>query len=108
MLKSLITTTLLLAGAAHAAGWSGPLTVDRSFTENSDLIVIYTLEGGIYTPGCQTNAWIFVASTDSRRARAWAAILSAQATGQKIQLWYTDQCAIWSYHEAASIMLHRP
>jgi hypothetical protein len=98
---------LMMAGSLQAAGWSSPLTIDRSFTENSDLIVIYTVEGGVYTPGCHASSWIFVASSDARRSRAWATILAAQATGQKVQLWFTDQCTTWSYHEASAIMLHK-
>jgi hypothetical protein len=47
----------------HAAGWSAPLTIDRSFTENSDLIVIYTLGGGVYSPGCESNTWSFHETT---------------------------------------------
>ena len=99
---------LMMAGNLQAAGWSAPLTIDRSFTENSDFIVIYTLEAGVYTPGCSANAWIFVANSDARRGRAWSTILASQATGQKVQLWFTDQCTTWSYHEASAIMLHKP
>ena len=98
---------MLVSISSHAAGWSAPVTIDRSFTENSDLIVIYTLEGGVYTPGCTANTWIFVANSETRRARAWATILTAQATGQKVQLWFTDTCTTWNYHEVSSIMLHR-
>lgn len=109
MLKTFIATALLLmAGNLQAAGWTSPLTVDRVFTENSDFIVVYTVEGGTYTSGCHPNAWIFSANSDARRGRAWATLLTAQTTGQKIQLWFTDQCAVWSYHETASIMLLRP
>jgi hypothetical protein len=108
MRTSISALLLMMAGTLHAAGWSAPLTVDRAFTENSDLIVIYTLDGAVYTAGCHANSWIFVASSEARRGRAWATILAAQATGQKVQLWFADQCTTWSYHEASAVMLHRP
>jgi hypothetical protein len=93
---------------ASAAGWSGPLTVEYGFVENSDLIVIYTSGGGTHVPGCTPHAWVFRADSDARRARGWATILAALTTGQRIQLWYNDNCGTWSYHEAASIMLLKP
>src|SRR5688572_23207393 len=104
MMKRILVaaSTMLFALSAHAAGWSAPLTIDRSFTENSDLIVIYTLGGGVYSPGCESNTWIFVASSETRRARAWATILTAQANGQKVQLWFTDSCTTWSFHETTA------
>jgi hypothetical protein len=108
MNRILIASLFLLAGAAHAAGWSAPLTIDRAFTEDSDMLVIYTVEGGVYTTGCLANTWIFRASSETRRARAWATILTAQATGQKVQLWFSDQCSTWSYHDTTAIMLHKP
>jgi hypothetical protein len=106
-MKMVIFLLMLSSGPALASGWSAPLTVERAFTENSDLIAIYTLEGSVYTPGCSANAWIFRADSETRRSRAWATVLTALTTGQKIQLWYGDSCAVWSYHEAASIMLHK-
>jgi len=110
MLKSLITSTLLFAaGATHAAGWSEPLTVDRAFTENSDAIVIYTSGGnGAYSAGCVTHHWVFTANSETRRGRAWASILLALSTGQKVQFWFTDSCAVYSFHDSAAIMLHKP
>ncbi len=93
---------------ASAAGWSDPLTVEYGFVENTDLVVINTSGGGVYTPGCTANAWLFRADSDPRRARAWATVLAAMATGQRIRLWFNDTCGTWNYHDATSIMLLKP
>lgn len=90
---------------ANAAGWTEPLTITQAFVEDSDLVVIYTSGGIQSTSGCAANAWIFVAATDERRARAWATILSAQMGGRKIKFWVTDTCAAWDYHKATAVML---
>jgi hypothetical protein len=106
MKKLLVATILaLVSNAAFAAGWSDPLTVESAFVENSDLVVIYTSGGGAYTPGCTANAWTFRADSDARRGRAWATVMAALASGQRIRLWYNDTCGTWSFHDATSIML---
>ncbi len=107
MKKLLLALSCLSTGPALASGWSAPITVERAFTENSDLIAIYTAEGSVYTPGCTQNAWLFRADSETRRARAWATILTALTTGQKVQLWFTDSCTTWSYHDVTAIMLHK-
>ena len=89
----------------RAGGWTPPLTVSSTFTEASDIIVVYTSDGSVYTAGCAANSWIFAADTDPRRARMYATILTAIATGKKIQFWYSDSCGTWSYHQATSVML---
>jgi hypothetical protein len=100
---------LFVTGSVQAAGWSEALTVDRAFTENSDAIVIYTSGGnGAYSSGCVTHHWVFTASSETRRARAWATILTALTTGQKIQFWFTDSCAVYSFHDSSALMLHKP
>jgi hypothetical protein len=109
-LKNVIATpVLLLAGAVtHAAGWTPPLTVERAFTEESDLLIVYTSGGTEYTSGCAANAWSINVSSETRRSRAWATILAALTTGQKIQFWYRDYCGVWNYHDATSVMLLKP
>ena len=109
MEKICLAIVLLVSSiSCNAAGWTSPLTVARAFTEDSDIIVVYTEEGGQYTPGCTINAWIFRASTDARRGRAWATILTALGTGQKIMFWFNDTCSAWSFHDATSVMLAKP
>ena len=104
--KVTIFAALLFAGNfSHAAGWTPALTVTEAFTENSDLIVIYTSDGGGYTSGCAANSWIFVADNDARRGRAYATVLAAIATGKKLQFWYADSCAVWGFHQATSVKL---
>lgn len=106
-MKNIIVATILMlcCQAVMAAGWSGDLTVTATFTEDSDLIVIATSGGGVYTSGCAANAWIFTTTTDARRARAYATILAALAAGKTIKLWYTDACTTWGYHEAKSVQI---
>jgi hypothetical protein len=105
----LLVALSISSGQAQAAGWTAPLTVSHAFTEESDLIVVYTTDGlGQWTPGCSAHTWIFRASTDARRGRAWATVLAALASGQKIAFWYTDSCGTWGYHNATSIMLFKP
>jgi hypothetical protein len=99
---------VLMSGACHASGWTGNLTVSQAFTEGpSDFLVVYT-DGGVTTPGCVAGAWIFVADSEARRGRAWATILTALTTGQKVRFWYADSCTTWSFHAASSIMLVAP
>jgi len=109
-MKKLIALLALLLGTsmADAAGWTPPLTVSRAFTEESDLVVVYTSDGGQYSPGCSVNTWILTMSTDARRGRAWAAILTALASGQNVMFWYNDSCSAWNYHGAMSVMLAAP
>ena len=102
----IIFTIAILAwcGSASAAGWTTPLTVTSAFTEDSDLVVAYT-DGPVYTTGCSQGAWVFQASTDPRRARVYATLLTAIAAGKKVSIWYTDTCSTWSYHTAMSIKI---
>jgi hypothetical protein len=99
---------LLFGLPAHAGGWSGPLTIDRIWTENSDMIAIYTTGAPVFTSGCSQNAYLFRATNDAQRARAYATLLTAIATGQRIELWYNDTCTTWSFHDVTSIMIHAP
>ena len=103
--KMILAVAILFANNAYSAGWTPELTVSSAFTENSDLVVIYTSGGGAYTPNCSANAWIFVGDTDARRGRAYATIMTAIATGKKVKFWYGDVCAAWGYHQATSVML---
>jgi hypothetical protein len=97
--------TLFATVTAQAAGWTGLLTIQRVFTENSDMIAIYTTGAPVFVPGCSQNAYLFRANNDAQRARAYATLLTAMTSGQKIQLWYNDACTTWSYHDVTSIML---
>jgi hypothetical protein len=109
MKRAVLALTLFLASSiASAAGWSDALKVEQAFVENSDLVVIYTSGGSAYTSGCTANAWVFRADSDARRGRGWATVLTALTTGQRIRLWFNDTCAIWSFHDATSIMLLKP
>jgi len=102
----LLTSLLLTSGICRAAAWTGELTVASAFTEGkSDFVVLYTSDGSSYTAGCSVNNWIFTADTETRRNRAYATIMAALVSGQKIKLWVTDSCAAWQYHEATSVML---
>jgi hypothetical protein len=107
MNRAIYSVTLLLCcGVANAAGWTSELTVTGAATEGtSDLLIFGTSDGAGYTTGCLINSWIFTASTDARRGRAYGTLLAALASGQKVRLWYTDTCAQFSYHEATSVML---
>jgi hypothetical protein len=97
---------LLTCAVCRAAGWTPDLTVNSAFTEgNTDLLVVYTSNGTVYTSGCSANAWTFNADTDARRSRAYATILSALASGKKLRFWYSDTCGPWSYHNATSVMI---
>jgi hypothetical protein len=79
--------------------------VNGAFTEgNTDLLVIYTADGGTCATGCSADRWVFT-ETDPRRARAYAALLAAVASGKKVKFWYSDTCGAWGYHQATSVML---
>lgn len=97
---------IVISSSSYAEGWSGELIVDQVITEGkTDLIVIYTSGGDVYTSGCLANKWSFTADNEDRRGRAYSTAMTALASGKKIKLWYTDTCGSWSYHEATSIML---
>lgn len=101
-----LLSLFILSSACQADGWTGELSVASAFTEaKTDLLVVYTSGGSGYTPGCSVNAWIFTADTAARGNRGYATVLAALATGKKIKFWYRDSCAIWSFHEATSVML---
>jgi hypothetical protein len=97
---------LSLAGRCWADGWTPELTITSAFTEDSDNVVVYTNDGGIYTPGCSANNRIFSATaSDARRSRVWATVLTAIATGQKLSFWYTSACATWGFHNFSAIKI---
>jgi hypothetical protein len=106
-MKRMLCLLTLLSGATvcGAAGWTSELTVPSAFTENSDLVVVYTVDAGVYTPGCVADAWIFRADTDARRGRGYATVLTALATGKKIRFWFNDICSTWNFHDATAVML---
>jgi hypothetical protein len=108
LMKTFMTLIVLLSlsGRCWADGWTPELTVTSAFTEDSDIIVVYTSDGGTYAPGCSANSWIFsITASDARRSRVWATLLTAIATGQKLSFWYTNACATWSYHNFTSIKI---
>jgi hypothetical protein len=89
MKKSLLAMILLVASRlCDAAGWTQLMSVTSANTENDDYVFIYTSDATVYSPGCTAGSFMFSSSsTDAQRARAWATILTALATGQKIYLW---------------------
>lgn len=106
-MKNIIVAAILylFCQAVMAAGWTGDLNVTSAFTEDSDFIVVNTSGGSTYTSGCTANVWVFIGSTDARRAREYATVLAAIAAGKSIRFWYTDTCGIWGYHQAHSVMI---
>jgi hypothetical protein len=97
------------SGAGQAAGWTGRIKVVAVFTEaTTDMVVFYTTGGSVYAPGCVANDWIFTGTTDARLARGYAALLSALHTGADVQVWFSDTCATWAYHNATSIQVDVP
>ncbi|CCN45581.1 conserved hypothetical protein [Vibrio nigripulchritudo MADA3029] len=107
MFKKLLCASLFaLSTSSFAQGWTESLTVESVFTEGTtDIIVIQTSGGSVYTNSCLANLWIFKSDTDARRGRAYSTAMSALVSGKKIRLWYTDSCESWSYHGATSIKL---
>jgi hypothetical protein len=98
---------LCAAPAAQAGSWTIPLTVERAFTEDSDLILIYTAGASQYTAGCTANHWIFVGANEARRGRAYATLLTAIASGKKVSFWVQDECASWAYHRVSAVQIHQ-
>lgn len=97
---------LMLSKGVSAAGWTGELTLLSVATEPvSDMVYFYTTEGAVYAPGCQQNAWMMPADTDSRRARGYAALMTALASGKKVKLWFSDTCGTWGFHSASAIQV---
>jgi hypothetical protein len=101
----LFTLFILIPSISNASGWSTDLTVEKIFTEDSDIIVIYTSGGSVYTNGCSANNWIFHGQNEDRRNRAYSTAMTALVSGKKIRFWFMDDCSSWSYHKAAAIML---
>lgn len=107
MLRTYAVLMCLLIGAnAQAGDWTPPLTVSYAFTEaTSDLVVFTTAGGGQYASGCAVNAWMFNGTTEARRARGYAALLTAVAGGKRVRLWFDDNCTTWGYHSATAVMV---
>lgn len=105
MKKLLISIALFtLTSVVNAQGWTGDLVIEELWTEGvSDVIAFKTSGGQQYASGCLVNEWIFTADTEQRRSRTFSVALAAFTSGKKIQLWFKDDCANWSYHNATSI-----
>jgi hypothetical protein len=95
----------ILSSQVCAAGWTPPLTITSAFVEDSDLIVVYTADSSAYTSGCGIGAWIFNTSSDARRGRVWATVLTAIAGGNKVSLWFGDSCTTWNFHAFTAIKI---
>ena len=104
--KIFCVATLLVSTAASAGQWSDPLTIEELWTEGTtDIIGIKTSEGKEYTTGCLVNLWLFKADTEHRRSRAYSTLMAAQMSGNKVQIWYSDACTFWSFHEGTIVKL---
>lgn len=106
-----VTLSLLLmtvSSLSFAAGWSANLTVERVTTEGgSDNVIIITNNGPVYAEGCIQNTWIVSSDNDSRLSRIYSTAMAALMSGNSIQLWITDNCGSWSYHETTAITLNK-
>jgi hypothetical protein len=98
-----VTTSTL----AQAQTWSQEVTIAGAYTEDSDAIIVYTTGSPNYVSGCVTNSWSFTASTEERRARMWATILTALTSGTKVKFWVAGDCGAYSYHHATAVQLVR-
>lgn len=97
---------LVAASLGRAAGWTGDLVITSAFTEAStDIIAIYTSDGQVYAPGCTANAWVFPASSAARASRGYATLLTAIATGNKVNFWFADACGVWGSHQVTSVRI---
>ncbi len=105
--KLLAAVALLSASSpGYTAGWTGDLVITSAFTEaNTDIIAIYTSDGLVYAPGCTANAWVFPASTAARASRGYATLLTAIATGKKVNFWFADSCGVWGFHQVTSVRI---
>ena len=102
---SVSAVSIALSSVAMAGGWTPPLTIASAFVEDSNLVIVYTSDGAQFTPGCVVNSWSFSTTTEERRGRAWATILSALMSKKKVRFWYADVCDVWNYHNVKSIMV---
>jgi hypothetical protein len=93
--------------AARAAGWTAPVSIERVFTEDSDVVVFYTVGAPVYAAGCAANAWTFIGANEQRRARIYATLLTAVASGKKVSFWYQDTCGPWTFHSATAVQIHQ-
>jgi hypothetical protein len=107
-MKRLLISLLLAAFAATASAgnWTPPITVTSAFTEDSDILAVYTSDTTVYVPGCGGGTWMYsVASPETRKARVWATILAAIAAGHKVSFWYQDSCATWGFHHFTAVKI---
>jgi hypothetical protein len=101
-----VLALMLAMETASASGWTPPTTIVSAYVEDNDLVIVQTDNQTTFTAGCTGGAWVFkLPSTDARRARVWATILTAIASGKQISFWYSDTCAILNYHEFVSVKI---
>jgi hypothetical protein len=100
-------TALFSTGLVLASGWTGDYTVDKVMTEGtSTLVIIGVTTKEEKVSGCSKNGqWIFKADDADKRNRAYSTAMAALVSGKSIQLWFSDTCGAWDYHQATGIQL---
>jgi hypothetical protein len=97
-----VAAALMVPTSANAQ-WTVEMTITSAFVEDSDAIVIYTAGGG--NNGCVANSWVFAATNEDRRGRAWATALTALSLGKKIKFWFSGGCGSFGFHQATAIQI---
>ena len=96
-----------LSTSIWAGTWSEKQYVKRTFTEDSDLIIVYTDGAKEYASGCHKSSWSIKLANDQRRGRAYSTVMTALVSGKPVAFWVnTDRCGVWNYHEATAIQIY--
>ena len=99
MKKIVLILILSFPRLALAGGWTDSLEIEKiQVYGSSDMILVYTKGGSVYTQGCEANRWQITATDAEGRNRVYSTLLAAYMSKQKVAFWYGDTCGLWSYH----------
>ena len=81
-----VLSTLLTAGAAHAApGWTTPSTINEFLTVEASLTVI--MASGSNPMSCGSPTWYRLPASASNYQVIAANLMSAKAQGKNVKVW---------------------
>ena len=91
-----------------AEGYSNALVVEDIIAYGgSNMLVVSTSGGSVYTTGCVANSWVITSSDTQLLDRVYSTLLTAMTTNRKIKFWYKDVCGAWNYHVSENVRIYK-